>query len=62
MPLDIQSALEQAYLDGRYMRRLRYEEPCEPLLTPDDQTWANECIARYRTAHPDWFALPQSVN
>jgi hypothetical protein len=55
VPLDVQSALEQVYWEGRYLRRLRYEEPCEPPLTPDDQAWANERLAAYRAARPDLF-------
>ncbi len=55
VPLDIQAALEQVYLEGRYMRRVRYDEPCEPPLEAADQQWANECWAAYRTAHADLF-------
>jgi hypothetical protein len=53
--LDVQAALEQVYWEGRYMRRLRYDEPCDPPLAPDDQAWANDCFAAYRTARPDLF-------
>jgi hypothetical protein len=35
--LDLQAALEQAYWDGRYMLRVRYEDPCQPPLSPEDQ-------------------------
>lgn len=46
--LDIQAALEQVYSDGRYIRRIRYDEPCDPRLAPDDQAWANERWAAYQ--------------
>jgi len=46
--LDLQAALEQVYLDGRYGRRIRYDQPCEPALPLDDQAWANEQIATLR--------------
>ncbi len=46
--LDLQAALEQVYIDGRYGRRIRYDQPCEPPLSVDDQTWANEQIAKSR--------------
>jgi hypothetical protein len=53
--LDIQAALEQVYKDGRYMWRVRYEEPCDPSLSSADQQWANERWAAYRAAHPELF-------
>ncbi len=46
--LDLQSALEQVHVEGRYGRRVRYDLPCEPPLAPDDQAWAAECIAAFR--------------
>src|SRR5438067_1357388 len=30
VPLDMQAALEQAYRDGGYALRLRYDQPCDP--------------------------------
>jgi hypothetical protein len=60
VPLDVQSVLEQAYEDGGYMLRLRYDEPCEPPLETDDQQWANERWADYRAAHPELFPPPTS--
>jgi hypothetical protein len=54
--LDLQAALEQVYVDGRYWRRIRYDQKCKPRLTPKDQTWADERIAAFRTARPDLFA------
>jgi hypothetical protein len=55
VPLDIQAALHQVYWEGRFMRRVRYDEPCEPPLSDKDQQWANECWAAYRAARPDLF-------
>jgi hypothetical protein len=59
VPLVVQAALEQVYWDGRYMRRVRYAEPCEPALAPEDQAWASERWANYRAAHPEHF--PEAV-
>jgi hypothetical protein len=55
VPLDVQAALEQVYSDGRYLRRLRYDEPCKPRLAPRDQKWADERWIAYRSAHPEQF-------
>jgi hypothetical protein len=54
-PLDLQAALEQAYWDGRYMLRVRYDDPCQPPLAPEDQQWAWERWQAYRAAHPELF-------
>jgi hypothetical protein len=51
--LDLQSAIEQVYVDGRYARRIRYNEKCKPRLSPRDQAWADETIAAARTGRPD---------
>lgn len=56
--LDLQSALEQVYVEGRYLRRIRYEEPCIPPLSAVDQTWANERWAAYQSAHAELFPPP----
>jgi hypothetical protein len=53
--LDLQTALEQVYVEGRYWRRIRYDQLCEPSLLSDDQTWAGERIATFRAARPDLF-------
>ncbi len=53
--LDVQDALEQVYWDGRYMRRIRYDQPCQPRLRAKDQQWGNECWAAYRAGHPELF-------
>jgi hypothetical protein len=42
--LDLQAALVQVYDDGRYARRLRYDETCQPLLTDEDQRWATSLL------------------
>ena len=52
VPLDIQAAFEQVSWDGRYIWRVRYDEPCEPPLAPADQQWANEHWAAYRADPP----------
>lgn len=56
--LDLQAALEQVYSEGRYMRRVRYDAPCEPPLDAADQQWANERWVAYRAAHPEWVPPP----
>ena len=53
--LDLQAAFEQVYIDGRYWRRIRYEQKCNPRLSSVDLTWANERIAEFRAARPDLF-------
>jgi hypothetical protein len=53
--LDLQAALEQVYVEGRYARRIRYDQKCKPRLSPQDQTWANERIATFRSDRPDLF-------
>jgi len=57
VPLDIQAALEQVYWEGRYARRVRYAEPCEPVLSSEDQAWASACWAAYQAARPDLFPV-----
>jgi hypothetical protein len=51
--LDLEAAFEQVYVEGRYSRRVRYDQPCKPKLSPEDQSWADERIAAFRTARPD---------
>lgn len=53
--LDLQAAFEQVYVDGRYWRRIRYDQKCVPRLSPSDQAWADERVAVFRTTHPDLF-------
>jgi len=55
---DVQAALEQVYIEGRYARRVRYDQPCDPPLDAADQQWADERLAAYRTAHPELFPAP----
>ena len=40
--LDIRAALEQAYDAGSYDQRIDYSKPCQPPLSPEMQTWANQ--------------------
>jgi hypothetical protein len=42
--LNLRAALEQAYEAGSYRDRIRYRAPCEPPLSPADQSWADELI------------------
>jgi hypothetical protein len=53
--LDLQAALERVYVDGRYWRRIRYDQKCKPRLAPQNQSWADEQVALFRTARPDLF-------
>jgi hypothetical protein len=53
--LDLQAALEQVHVEGRYARRIRYDDPCDPALAAEDQAWANDRIAAFRAARPDLF-------
>jgi Protein of unknown function (DUF4058) len=45
--LDLQAAFEQVYIDGRYWRRIRYDQKCVPRLSSPDQDWADERIALF---------------
>jgi len=40
VPLDLQPLLDRAYDTGRYSRLVRYTAPCNPPLSPEQQTWA----------------------
>jgi hypothetical protein len=60
VPLDVQAALERVYDDGDYMLRVRYDQPCEPLLEPTDQQWADACWNAYRNAQPELSPPPAS--
>jgi hypothetical protein len=51
--LDLQAALEQVYVDGRYGRRIRYDQPCAPPMSPEDQAWVADRIAAFRAHRPD---------
>jgi hypothetical protein len=53
--LDLQAAFEQVYTEGRYWRRIRYDQKCKPRLSARDQAWADERITAFRTARPDLF-------
>jgi Protein of unknown function (DUF4058) len=53
--LDLQAAFEQVYVDGRYWRRIRYDQKRVPRVSSPDQTWADERIALFQTTRPDLF-------
>jgi Protein of unknown function (DUF4058) len=53
--LDLQTAFEQVYVDGRYWRRIRYDQKRKPRLAPQNQSWADERIAAFRSARPELF-------
>ncbi|MGH7129087.1 MAG: DUF4058 family protein, partial [Planctomycetaceae bacterium] len=53
--LDLQTALEDAYTAGGFMLRVKYEEPCVPPLSDEDQSWASERWEEYRQRRPDLF-------
>lgn len=44
----LQEVLTQVYDEGRYQRRVRYNEPCEPPLDAPDQTWADQILSGMR--------------
>jgi hypothetical protein len=50
--LDIQALIAQLYETGIYAQRLRYDQPCVPALSDDDQAWANELIRQASAAGP----------
>lgn len=42
--INLQSILNRAYLSGRYSAMVNYRQPCDPPLTPEQQTWAEEIL------------------
>jgi hypothetical protein len=42
--LDVQAVLAQTYEAGSYRERLRYDHPCVPALSTEDQAWADGLI------------------
>jgi hypothetical protein len=38
--VDLQPLLDRAYDTGRYAAELRYDRPCDPPLTAEQQAWA----------------------
>jgi hypothetical protein len=42
--VNLQAVLERTYEFGGYQDVLRYDQPCDPPLSPEDQDWANGCI------------------
>ena len=51
--LPLQDVLAQVYDEGRYARRVRYNEPCEPPVSADDQAWADQLLAEFRAKHSE---------
>ncbi len=45
VPLDIRAALEQAYDAGSYDQRVDCSKPCQPPLSPEMQTWADQLVS-----------------
>ena len=43
--LDLQAVLTHAYDMGRYGERLRYDQPCQPALSAEHTSWAQQQIA-----------------
>jgi hypothetical protein len=48
--LDLQSLIETAYVNGRYSRRLHYDQPLQPPLAAEDAAWAQNLLRGF-TAH-----------
>jgi len=48
--LSLQAVLTQVYDEGRYQRRIRYDESCEPPLDEADQAWANQVVSPLRAS------------
>ena len=42
--LNVQEVLAQTYEAGSYRERLRYDRPCVPSLSAEDQAWADQLI------------------
>jgi Protein of unknown function (DUF4058) len=40
VPVDLQAVLERCYDEAGYARRVHYDRPCDPPLTPEQQAWA----------------------
>lgn len=40
----LQPLLPRCYDTGQYARRVRYDRPCDPPLTPDQQAWAEDIL------------------
>lgn len=48
--LDVQALVIQNYEAGSYRRRINYDAPCIPALSPQDQAWAKELIQSAKPA------------
>lgn len=51
IPVNLQTIFDRCYDVGLYARRIKYGEPCDPPLTPEQQAWA-ENILREKTLLP----------
>jgi hypothetical protein len=50
VPLDLQAVVARVYEVGVYRIRIRYDRPCVPPLSPDDQAWADGLIRQAQAA------------
>jgi hypothetical protein len=48
--INLQAVFARTYELSGYEDVLRYDQPCVPALSPQDQAWADERIAAWRTA------------
>ncbi len=44
VPIPLQPVLDRCYDAGLYARRIRYAEPTDPPLTPEQQAWAERAL------------------
>jgi Protein of unknown function (DUF4058) len=44
--LDLRAVLERTYTAGAFCYQLRYDRPCVPPLSAEDQAWADELIRK----------------
>jgi hypothetical protein len=48
--LDLQAVVERTYDEGAFAYQVRYDRPCVPPLSPEDQAWADEMIRQANAA------------
>jgi hypothetical protein len=46
--LDLAAAFAQTYEDGAYRRRIHYQAPPNPPLSPEDSAWAEALLSEFR--------------
>ncbi len=44
LSIPLQTVLDRCYDVGLYSRRIKYSEPCDPPLTPEQQAWADAVL------------------